>query len=78
MQKKVKCTRYLVYEGKTFWRTLQKKKKPFGTAKPRINKFFLLVWMITGWVSLNTTLCIYATLLDETVNHVMSPTIVAR
>jgi hypothetical protein len=73
--RKLKYTRYLVMKGKPFEELFEKKTLWDNQTQDRL--FFLLAWTITTKVSLNTTLCVYTTLLDEKVNQVMSPITIA-
>jgi len=78
--KKFKSTRYLVMKRKLFEELFKIYIYIYITLwdnQTRDRLFFLLAWTITTKVSLNTTVCVYTTLLDETVNQVMSPIIVA-
>jgi hypothetical protein len=62
-------------KGKPFEELFEKKTLWDNQTQDRL--FFLLAWTITTKVSLNTTLCVYTTLLDEKVNQVMSPITIA-
>jgi hypothetical protein len=80
--RKLKCTSYLVTKGKPFEELFKryiyiKKKKNLWDNQTQDRQFFLLAWTITTKVSLNTTICVYTTLLNETVNQIMSPITVA-
>jgi hypothetical protein len=72
--RRLKCTRYFITKGKPFEELFKRlKKKTFRPAKPKIDNFFTSLKDYKRSVSKQNPLCLYY--LDETVNHVMSPTV---